>query len=218
MVPHLAGRPITLRRYPNGVDGPSFFEKNCPSHRPDWVADGPAWATSRYCRVDEAASLVWVANLAAIELHPSLARGPDLDQPTTVVFDLDPGRRRDVLTCARVALILRELLGVARTCRLGSRRRAARACRSTCPSTADHQYQETKPFSQALAQVLEQAHPDLIVTTQDKAVAAGQGSDRLEPEHRVQDHGGGVLAAGPTATHGVDPGHLGRGRRRAERR
>jgi bifunctional non-homologous end joining protein LigD len=173
MVPHLAGRPITLRRYPDGVDGQSFFEKNCPSHRPPWIPVTPV--TDRngksisFCQVEEPAALVWTANLAAIELHPSLARGADLGRPTAVVFDLDPGPGADVITCARVAMLLREAL---EALGLGSlvKTSGSKGMQLYVPLNAATSYDQTRPFSLALAQVLERAHPDLVVTTQDKSV------------------------------------------------
>jgi bifunctional non-homologous end joining protein LigD len=172
MVPHLAGRPITLRRYPNGVTGQSFFEKNCPSHRPSWV---PTVEMSKvgYCQLDEPAALAWVANLAAIELHPTLARGPDLGQPLSVVFDLDPGAPADVLTCARVAMIVRdtlETLGL----QAWAKTSGSKGLQLYVPLNTPVTYRDTKPFAQALAQVLEQNHPDLIVSTQDRAVRTGK--------------------------------------------
>jgi bifunctional non-homologous end joining protein LigD len=173
MVPHLAGRPITLRRYPNGVDGQSFFEKNCPSHRPPWL--GVTDMTDRhgktisFCLLEEQAALVWTANLAAIELHPALARGERLDQPTSVVFDLDPGPGADVITCGRVALLIRQTLDV-----LGLvsvvKTSGSKGLQLYVPLNSETTYEQTRPFSLALAQVVEKAHPDLVVTTQDKSV------------------------------------------------
>src|SRR5690606_28024127 len=97
MLPHLRGRPVTLKRFPNGVEAPSFFEKKCPAHRPEWVetvaidyAGGKREAV-RYCLVENRATLVWLANLAAIEIHASLAKADDVTRPTMVAFDLDPG-------------------------------------------------------------------------------------------------------------------------------
>jgi bifunctional non-homologous end joining protein LigD len=168
MLPHLAGRPITLRRYPNGVDGPSFFEKNCPSHRPEWMPTVRMGDVS-FCLLAEPAALVWVANLAAIELHPSLAAEADLERPTAIVFDLDPGPGADVVTCGRVALLLREALA---SLSLTSwvKTSGSKGLQLYVPLNGDVSYEETKPFSLALAQVLERAHPELIVTTQDKSV------------------------------------------------
>jgi bifunctional non-homologous end joining protein LigD len=173
MVPHLAGRPITLRRYPNGVDAPSFFEKNCPSHRPPWIpvttmTDRNAKSIG-FCLLEEPAALVWTANLAAIELHPSLARQPDLERPTAVVFDLDPGPGADVITCGRVALLLREALDALGLVSL-VKTSGSKGMQLYVPLNRTDTYDRTRPFSLALAQVLERAHPDLVVTTQDKAV------------------------------------------------
>ncbi len=100
LVPHLTGRAITLKRYPDGVEGASFFEKNCPSYKPPWIHT-VKMGDVNYCLVEEPATVVWLANLAAIELHPTLAAKPNLASPTTVVFDLDPGAaggRRNVRT------------------------------------------------------------------------------------------------------------------------
>jgi bifunctional non-homologous end joining protein LigD len=168
MLPHLAGRPITLRRYPNGVDATSFFEKNCPSHRPPWLETVKMGDVS-FCLLDEPAALVWVANLAAIELHPSLATGDDLERPTAIVFDLDPGPGADVLTCGRVAVILREALGSLSLTSL-VKTSGSKGLQMYVPLNTEITYEQTKPFSLALAQVMERAHRDLVVTTQDKSV------------------------------------------------
>jgi bifunctional non-homologous end joining protein LigD len=168
MLPHLAGRPITLRRYPNGVDAASFFEKNCPSHRPPWLETVRMGDVS-FCLLQEPADLVWVANLAAIELHPSLATRDDLERPTAIVFDLDPGPGADVLTCGKVALILREALGQLSLTSL-VKTSGSKGLQLYVPLNTEITYEHTKPFSLALAQVLERAHPDLVVTTQDKSV------------------------------------------------
>src|SRR4051812_2180656 len=95
MLGHLAGRALTFKRFPNGVDKAGFFEKRCPQHRPEWlpVATGPGDREGPigYCVVDEPAALVWTANMAALELHAPMALAVDLDMPRAVVFDLDPG-------------------------------------------------------------------------------------------------------------------------------
>jgi bifunctional non-homologous end joining protein LigD len=168
MLPHLAGRPITLRRYPNGVDAASFFEKNCPSHRPPWLQTIKMGDVS-FCLLEEPADLVWVANLAAIELHPSLATRDDLERPTAIVFDLDPGPGADVLTCGRVALLLREALGSLSLTSL-VKTSGSKGLQLYVPLNTAVTYEQTKPFSLALAQVLERAHRDLVVTTQDTSV------------------------------------------------
>jgi bifunctional non-homologous end joining protein LigD len=168
MLPHVAGRPITLRRFPNGVDAPSFFEKNCPSHRPPWIPT-VRMGDNSFCLLQEPAALVWVANLAAIELHPSLATGDDLERPTAIVFDLDPGPGADAVTCGRVALLLREALGSLSLTSL-VKTSGSKGLQLYVPLNSDVTYEQTKPFSLALAQVLERAYPDLVVTTQDKSV------------------------------------------------
>lgn len=168
MVPHVTRRPITLRRFPNGVDEQSFFEKNCPSHRPDWMPT-IEMGDVRYCSFDEAAALVWAANLAAIEIHPSLARAADLECPTSMVFDLDPGPGADVLTCAEVAIWLREaleMLGLKSWIKTSG----SKGLQQYVPLAGTQSYDVTKPFSLALAQVIERQHPDRVVTTQDKSV------------------------------------------------
>ncbi|MDP8992636.1 MAG: ATP-dependent DNA ligase, partial [Actinomycetota bacterium] len=116
ILPHLAGRPLTLKRYPNGVDGEYFYEKRCPSHRPPWVEVAPIWSRHNraevgYCVASDLPTLVWVANLASLELHTSLSRAEDIDRPTMVVFDLDPGPPATIVECCRLALRLRELFG-----------------------------------------------------------------------------------------------------------
>ena len=168
MVPHLTQRPITLRRWPNGVSGQSFFEKNCPSHKPPWV-ESVQMGDVKYCLIDEPASLVWVANLAAIEIHPSLAQAADLEVPTAVVFDLDPGAPADIVTCAQVAFVLRDALD-----RLGlsawPKTSGSKGIQVYAPLNSGAGYDRVKPFAQAIAQVLEREHPDLIVSVMDKAV------------------------------------------------
>ena len=114
MLPHLRGRPLTMIRFPDGVTGESFFEKQCPRHRPDWVATvelaGRRKGPVRHCAVDDLPTLVWVANLAALELHVTMARCPDVDHPDTIVFDLDPGPPAGLAQAASVALDLRGVL------------------------------------------------------------------------------------------------------------
>jgi bifunctional non-homologous end joining protein LigD len=186
MVPHLAGRPITLKRYPNGVDGQSFFEKNCPSHRPDWIRTVDIESTGRrsgrnrtelihYCLIESTAHLVWTANLAALELHPGLQTAPDLGRPTWVVFDLDPGPGTDETTCARVAIMIREVLdhlgltGAVKTS--GSKGLQLYVPLNTPGVTFD----DTRDFALALGQLLEREHPQLVTTN----MAKDQRTDRI---------------------------------------
>jgi bifunctional non-homologous end joining protein LigD len=113
ILPHVQDRALTLKRYPDGVDQEFFFEKRCPAHRPDWVQTAQVQLEDKepmtVCLVNDLATLMWVENLASVELHVPLARVGSPDTPDAVVFDLDPGEPADILACARVALILHEL-------------------------------------------------------------------------------------------------------------
>src|ERR1043166_899693 len=113
LLPHLKNRPVTLKRFPNGVFGEFFYEKDAPAFTPEWVETFPVPRREkngpdiRYILINDLATLVWLATLANLEIHPFLYRAPHIDRPTWMVFDLDPGKGADILTCARVALILR---------------------------------------------------------------------------------------------------------------
>ena len=172
LLPHLEGRPVTLNRFPDGVEGPSFFEKNCPSHRPLWTGTVEMGGVS-YCLVEEPATLVWLANLAAIELHPSLARAPRLDTPNSVVFDLDPGAPADVLSCARVALAVRDLLGDLGI-RTWVKTSGSKGLQVYAPLNEDARYERVKRFAQAVALLLERTHPRLVVSSQQRAARVGR--------------------------------------------
>src|SRR5207237_4594761 len=108
LVPHLAGKPLTLKRYPNGVDQQFFFEKNATKHRPDWVKTAPIWSEGNsrnvnYILANDLATLIWVANLAAIELHPSLSLAKEITCPCSLVFDLDLGPPQNLIHCSQVS-------------------------------------------------------------------------------------------------------------------
>src|SRR5919109_1114081 len=114
LLPHLKGRPLTMKRYPEGVNGMHFYEKNCPSHRPEWVKTAPVWSEGNnrwmhYCLIEDLPTLVWAANLADLELHTSRALAKEILKPTMVVFDLDPGPPADIVQCCQVGMWLREL-------------------------------------------------------------------------------------------------------------
>lgn len=166
MIPHLAARPVTLRRWPEGVEGESFFQKNAPGHRPDWIGTVHLGDVD-YLRLDEPAALVWAANLGAIEIHPGLAPAPDLDRPTAVVFDLDPGPPADILTCGRVAALLRSYLGRAGL-EAWVKTSGSKGLQMFLPLNGTATYDETRPFAYGLARLAESEHPDLIVTTIEK--------------------------------------------------
>ncbi len=178
LLPHLRDRPLTLKRYPNGVEGEYFYEKQCPSHRPDWVRSEPVGLRSKtinFCVCDDLPTLVWLANLADLELHPSLSKVPEVERPTLMAFDLDPGAPAGIAECCEVALILREALG-----RIGlecfAKTSGSKGIQVYVPLNLDDvDYdQGTKPLSQALARHLEAEHPKLIVSTQKKERRKGK--------------------------------------------
>lgn len=172
ILPHLKDRALTFKRYPEGVDKDFFFEKRCPSHRPAWVktagvrGDGAQQMT--VCLVNDLETLIWAANLASVELHVPLARAVSPETPDCVVFDLDPGHPADILECARVALILRDLLSELRLA----------GCVKTSGRKGLHVYvplnrkettfEETKKFSKAVAMILQKNYPDLVTAKMAK--------------------------------------------------
>jgi bifunctional non-homologous end joining protein LigD len=173
IVPHLAGRPVTLRRFPDGVDGWGWYQTNCRS-APDWletaVVDGRDAAVFRMCLLETPAALAWAANMAAIELHPLLARVPELDRPTAVVFDLDPGPPADVIDCCELALVLRErLAGVG----LESfpKTTGSVGLHVYVPLNTTTTYAETRRFARALAESLGDPR---VVTIQRRSARVGK--------------------------------------------
>jgi bifunctional non-homologous end joining protein LigD len=176
LLPHLRGRPLTLKRYPDGVNGPHFYEKNCPSHRPSWVETvtvAGETKTTRYCVIDDLASLVWAVNLADLELHVSLSTAAALERPTCMVFDLDPGAPAGLLECARVALRLREALRrVGKECRVKTSGRKGLQVYLPLDGSAD--YEVTKAYARTLAQALERETPGEVTATMTKALRAGK--------------------------------------------
>lgn len=173
LLPHLAGRPLTMKRYPEGVDAEFFFEKNAPMHRPDWVKTAPIWSHGNQRNVnfilaEDLPTLVWVANLASLELHPSLALAKDIQCPTMMVFDLDPGPPANIVQCAQVGLWVREIFdhfGLQSFAKTSG----SKGLQIYVPLNTKISYEETKPFAHALARVMEQEHPDLIVSDMKKA-------------------------------------------------
>jgi bifunctional non-homologous end joining protein LigD len=179
LLPHLRGRPLTLKRYPNGVEGKFFYEKRCPSHRPDWVTTASVWSDSHreeidFCVVEDLPTLVWLANLADLELHTSLALAAAIDTPTSVVFDLDPGAPADVLDCAQVALWLRGLfdqLGLRSYVKTSGSKGLQLYLPLNDPKLT---YAETKPWAKAVAEALEAKFGDRVVSQMAKAKRRGK--------------------------------------------
>jgi bifunctional non-homologous end joining protein LigD len=178
ILPHLEGRALTLKRYPDGVDGEFFFEKRCPSHRPSWVAtaelprhDGTGMTV---CLVNDLHTLIWVANLASLELHVPLARADSPETPDAVVFDLDPGEGAGILGCARVALILRDLLlplGIGGFVKSSGQK----GLHVYVPlNRREATFDDTKKFSKAVAEVLHRNYPDSITARMAKEERRGK--------------------------------------------
>jgi bifunctional non-homologous end joining protein LigD len=180
MVPHLKGRAVTLRRFPEGVDDldSAFFEKRCPKHRPKWVKTtsvvaGPRSGTIDFCVCDGRPTLVWMAQLAAIELHPSLSRGRAPKTPTVLVFDLDPGPPADVVDCCHVALRLREMFGHFGL-EIFPKTSGSKGMQVYVPLNTRTTYDTTKPFAKAIAQLLEKQTPDQVVSKMKKVEREGK--------------------------------------------
>ncbi len=177
LLPHLQGRALTVVRWPDGVDGKSFFQKQAPAHRPEWVATTAIPAGSKtidYTLANDLATLVWLANLAAIELHTPLARAHAIQRPTMLVFDLDPGAPATVVECCRVALALQgmfENLGL----RTFAKTSGSKGLQVYLPLNRDDvTFAHTKPFAKAVAELLEEAEPDLVVSRMTKAKRTGK--------------------------------------------
>ncbi len=177
LLPHLEGRPLTLKRYPDGVDEPSFYEKRCPAHRPPWVRTVPVVGKRSgridFCEVDDLATLMWVENLAAIELHGSLSRSTSLDRPSFLVFDLDPGAPAGLVDCAEIGLWIRELLGeVGLDSFPKSSGRAG--LQIYAPLNGSATYADSKGFARDLARLMEAREPDRVISVMSKARRAGK--------------------------------------------
>ena len=178
LLPHLKDRPLTLKRYPNGVDKDFFYEKNCPSFRPKWVntaavVDRSQEKTIHYCMANDLPTLVWAANLADLELHTSLARYPKIQQPTMLVFDLDPGLPANIVDCAQVGLWLKEKLDELEL-ESFAKTSGSKGLQIYIPLNTPTNYDATKTFAQSLAQMLEREHPELVVSKMAKALRRGK--------------------------------------------
>ncbi|HXM57416.1 MAG TPA: non-homologous end-joining DNA ligase [Candidatus Dormibacteraeota bacterium] len=178
LLPHLRDRPLTLKRYPEGVDGQMFYEKNCPQHRPPWIETAKVWSGSNskdmyYCMVQDLPSLVWVAQLGTIELHTSLSKHKKLAQPTMLVFDLDPGPPATIVECCRVAGWLRTWF-LEHDVQSFPKTSGSKGLQVYVPINRPTDYDQTKHLSRALAQKLERDHPQHVVSSQRKTLREGK--------------------------------------------
>jgi bifunctional non-homologous end joining protein LigD len=172
LLPHLRDRPLTLKRYPNGVDAPHFYEKQCPSHAPDWVP------TSRigdinFCLANDLPTLVWLANLADLELHTSLALAAEYDSPTVIAFDLDPGPPATIVECAEVALELRLIFEHLRM-QAFPKTSGSKGMQVYVPLNTPTTYNVTRPFARGLAELLERRRGELVVSDMKKSLRGGK--------------------------------------------
>lgn len=174
LLPHLAGRPLTLKRYPEGVEGLHFYEKNCPVYRPEWMKTAKIWSPGNnrfmyYCVVEDLPTLVWLANLADLELHVSLSRAPDMQRPTVIAFDLDPGAPANIVQCCQVGLWVRDIFA-----QFGlesfPKTSGSKGLQVYVPLNTPVSYDQTKPFARAIARLLEDQHPDQVVSEMKKSL------------------------------------------------
>jgi bifunctional non-homologous end joining protein LigD len=181
LLAHLEGRPLTMKRYPNGVEGKFFYEKECPKHRPDWVRTKRIVSRGstkdrthvNFCIVDDLATLVWAANLADLELHTSLSRAEDMSHPTMVAFDLDPGPGTTIVECCQIATWLRTIfdeLGVQGFPKTSG----SKGLQVYVPLNSGATYTKTRSFALAIAELLERTHPEIVVSNMKKELRKGK--------------------------------------------
>jgi bifunctional non-homologous end joining protein LigD len=179
LLPHLHDRPLTLKRYPDGVEGKHFYEKQCPSHRPDWVQTAAVWSRQNkknidFCLVNDLPTLVWTSNLADIELHTSLSLAEPVDRPTMMVFDLDPGAPANIIACCRVGVWLRDLFAQLKL-ESFAKTSGSKGLQVYVPLNTDEvTYDDTKPFARAVAELLEKQHPKQVVSRMTKSLRGGK--------------------------------------------
>jgi len=178
LLPHLKDRPLTLKRYPDGVNGGFFYEKRCPPYRPDWVQTAPVWSDRNqeeihFCLANDLPSIVWAANLGDLELHTFLAKANAVDRPTMMVFDLDPGAPADIIACAQVGLWLREKLDE-RKLQSFAKTSGSKGLQLYVPLNTPVTYDQTKTLSHQLAEELEQEHPELVLSKMAKDLRKGK--------------------------------------------
>jgi bifunctional non-homologous end joining protein LigD len=178
ILPYLHQRPLTLKRYPDGVTGEHFYEKQCPAYRPKYVRTACIYSEAKghdvcYCLANDLPSLLWAVNLASIEMHVFLARKPKLEQPTMMVFDLDPGERADVIDCAQVAAWLRKMLDGLKL-KAFPKTSGSKGLQVFVPLNTRITYGDTKPFGHAIAKLLEREHPTHVVSKMEKRLRRGK--------------------------------------------
>jgi bifunctional non-homologous end joining protein LigD len=177
LLAHLKSRPVTLKRYPNGVEGFFFYEKQIPASRPEWVKtanvkrkDG---SEINYCLFDSLPVLVWAANLADLELHTFLHRAPAIETPTMVAFDLDPGSSADIVLCCKVGLWLKDLFAKLKL-ESFAKTSGSKGLQVFVPLNTRVTYEQTKAFAHAVAESLEREFPKIVVSKMQKNLRSGK--------------------------------------------
>jgi bifunctional non-homologous end joining protein LigD len=178
ILPHLKGRPITMKRFPDGINGQYFYEKDAPSFTPDWIKTYPIprssdKSTINYILITDLPALVWSANMANLEIHPFLAKVPNVEVPTMVVFDLDPGKEANILKSCAVAFLVKAVLDKLKLKSL-VKVSGSKGIHLHVPLNTNVTYEMTKSFAQSIAQFLEREHPDLIVSEMAKVKRKGK--------------------------------------------
>jgi bifunctional non-homologous end joining protein LigD len=178
ILPHLKDRPLTMKRFPNGVKAEYFYEKRCPVFHPEWVPTSHVEGEGHrevvdYCMINSLPALIWVANLASLELHPLLFRSKDITRPTMLVFDLDPGEGADIFAAARAAFWLKAALAEASLVSF-IKTSGKKGLHLQVPLNTPVTFAETKSFAQSVALRLEAEHPDAITSNMRKIARAGK--------------------------------------------
>lgn len=177
LLPHLKNRPISLKRYPDGVEGFFFYEKRCPEHRPKWMktirVDKKDGGEIDYCAMNDLPALVWAANLADLELHTFLHKAPALSRPTAIAFDLDPGAPADIVQCCQVGLWIKAIfdeLGLESFAKTSG----SKGLQLYVPLNTAVTYDRTKAFAKTIAEMLEDRHPDQVTSLMKKTLRKGK--------------------------------------------
>jgi bifunctional non-homologous end joining protein LigD len=177
LLPYLKNRPITLKRYPDGVEGFFFYEKKCPVHRPRWIRTTKVPKTEGgeidYCVMDDLPALVWAANLADLELHTFLHVAPAIHRPQFLAFDLDPGPPADIVLCCKVGLWVRDLFA-ALGMQCFAKTSGSKGLQVYVPLNSATTYEKTKSFAHAIAELLESQAPDEVVSRMQKKLRPGK--------------------------------------------
>lgn len=178
LLPHIKDHPLTLKRYPHGSGKNFFYQKECPSHKPKWLKTASVWSEKNrrninFTLANDLPSLLWVINLAALELHTSLSLKSDVSQPRVLVFDLDPGLPATILECAQVALWLREIFAKY-DLKSYPKTSGSKGLQVYIPINTATNYEDTKEFAHALAKLLEKQHPEAVVSKMKKSLRPGK--------------------------------------------